>query len=193
MSIRIIEQTSDDLEQYATVPIRFLASSTLKVEWVDGGLRGVSLREVANEEPYWYDYDEHEAPTRWRQWDLSNWAFFAAYEGRARIGGAIVARETAGIYLLEGRSDLACLWDLRVRPDRRGTGVGCLLFEHSCLWATTNGSTMLKVETQNINVGACRFYARQGCRLEAWHPNAYEGLPDQVQLLWYLPLESDAI
>jgi hypothetical protein len=44
------------------------------------------------------------------------------------------------------------------------------------------------VETQNINVPACRFYARQGCVLGAIHPDAYPDLPDEVQLLWWLEL-----
>jgi hypothetical protein len=44
------------------------------------------------------------------------------------------------------------------------------------------------VETQNINVPACRFYAAQGCELRGIHPNTYPELPHEVQLLWYLDL-----
>jgi hypothetical protein len=48
----------------------------------------------------------------------------------------------------------------------------------------------LKVETQNINVPACRFYARQGCVLGVIDRFAYPTLPDEVQLLWYKDLPS---
>ena len=41
------------------------------------------------------------------------------------------------------------------------------------------------VETQNVNVRACRFYARQGFALGAVNRDAYPDLPDEVLLLWY--------
>jgi hypothetical protein len=44
------------------------------------------------------------------------------------------------------------------------------------------------VETQNVNVAACRFYARQGCVLTAVDPFAYPALPGEIQLLWYKDL-----
>ncbi len=46
----------------------------------------------------------------------------------------------------------------------------------------------LKIETQNINVPACRFYARQGCRLSAIVSHAYAEFPDEIQLIWRLAL-----
>jgi hypothetical protein len=44
------------------------------------------------------------------------------------------------------------------------------------------------VETQNINVPACRFYARMRCTLGAIHRYAYPDLPGEAQLLWYRTL-----
>jgi len=49
----------------------------------------------------------------------------------------------------------------------------------------------LKVETQNINVPGCRFYAKQGCELGAIHRYGYAGCPDiahEAMLFWYLEL-----
>jgi hypothetical protein len=46
----------------------------------------------------------------------------------------------------------------------------------------------LKIETQNTNVGACRFYERQGCELRAIHRAAYPQFPEEIQLLWYKDL-----
>jgi ribosomal protein S18 acetylase RimI-like enzyme len=40
------------------------------------------------------------------------------------------------------------------------------------------------VETQQVNVVACRFYQRQGFSLERVAAAAYPSLPDEVQLLW---------
>jgi ribosomal protein S18 acetylase RimI-like enzyme len=51
--------------------------------------------------------------------------------------------------------------------------------------AGTKGCVRLEVETQNVNVPACRFYAQLGCELGAIRRHAYAELPDEVQLVWY--------
>jgi hypothetical protein len=43
----------------------------------------------------------------------------------------------------------------------------------------------LKVETQNINIPACRFYAAQGCHLGGFNLHAYPAEMNEIQLLWY--------
>jgi streptothricin acetyltransferase len=47
------------------------------------------------------------------------------------------------------------------------------------------------VETQNTNVPACRFYARQGCVSGGINRFGYAGCPaaaPEAMLLWYLDL-----
>jgi GNAT superfamily N-acetyltransferase len=100
----------------------------------------------------------------------------------------VVAFDTPTVEMLEGRRDLAVLWDIRVAPEARGQGVGAALFGAAAAWAAARGCRQLKVETQNVNVPACRFYASQGCVLAAIHRFAYPGLPHEVQLLWYRDL-----
>jgi GNAT superfamily N-acetyltransferase len=90
--------------------------------------------------------------------------------------------------MLEGRNDLAVLWDIRVAPEFRGQNIGSTLFAAAQAWALARGARQLKVETQNINVPACRFYARQGCVLRAIERLAYPELPDEIQMLWYKDL-----
>lgn len=104
------------------------------------------------------------------------------------MGGAAVAYDTADLNMLEGRTDLAVLWDIRVSSSVRGQGVGSALFQAAEAWATSRGCLQLKVETQSVNVPACRFYARQGCVLEAVHRGVYPQLPSEIQLLWYKDL-----
>ena len=67
--------------------------------------------------------------------------------------------------MLEGRRDLAALWDIRVSPNARRQGVGSALFERVEAWAGLHGCRQLRIETQNTNVQACRVYERQGCQL----------------------------
>ncbi len=135
------------------------------------------------------DYDVHEAPSTWaRRFDLTNWGLLAAHLRGRRVGGAVVAFRTAGVQMLEGRDDLAVLWDIRVSPEERGHGVGTALFRAVEAWASRKGARHLKVETQNVNVVACRFYARQGCILGVLHRFAYPELPEEAQMLWYKDL-----
>jgi len=180
------------LAAYATVPISFWVRRELAVELVDRGLGGIRLVEQPVEPPYLREYDRDETPLDWPgSFDLSNWAFFLADDPEAPAGAAAVAHNTPGVNMLEGRSDLAVLWDIRVHPDRRGQGVGAALFGEAVAWARERGCTQLKIETQTANIGACHFYARMGCRLGAINRFAYAGDPaaaEETMLLWYLDL-----
>ncbi|MBM3330527.1 GNAT family N-acetyltransferase [candidate division WOR-3 bacterium] len=194
--IDIQEVGADRLPEYARIPIAFEVRSAYRVEPLDPGFR---LVEEPVPEPYVKDYDASEDPDgRVLNWpahfDVSKWGFFIAREGSDDLGAATVAVHTPAVHMLEGRSDLAVLWDIRVRPDRRRHGVGTALFQRAADWAHRRGCHQLKVETQNTNVPACRFYARQGCVLGGINLFGYAACPavaHEVMLLWYLDLRND--
>ncbi len=191
MSVRIEEEPMSRLDAHGGVPIAFLVERILTVSVIDGGLGGITLAELNVDSPWVKDYDaiKGEGPTRWpKRFDTSNWGLIAAYEDEIRIGGAVVAFNSPGLEMLDGRRDLACLWDLRVQPDSRSTGVGATVFRAVEGWSRRRGCRTLKVETQNINFPACRFYARMGCSLGAINRFAYPGLPEETQLLWFKEL-----
>jgi GNAT superfamily N-acetyltransferase len=189
MTIRIVEETPESLPEYEKVPIAFHVESRLRVELIDSGLGGILLREEPVT-PYIKDYDadERNRPNRWPlRWDITKWGLLAAFQDGERVGGAAIVWKTPEINLTESADD-TCLWDIRVHPEYRGRGVGHHLFSHATVWARKRNCRRLMAETQNINVPACRFYARQGCKIGAVNRYAYaEGL-DEVQLLWYLEL-----
>jgi ribosomal protein S18 acetylase RimI-like enzyme len=189
--IEIRPESADSLAAYATVPIAFQVRSILEVQVLDRGLGGFVLVERACDPAWTKDYDafEGDAPTHWpKQWDLTNWGILAAFVDGMRAGGCAIAHNTPGVNMLEGRRDLAVVWDLRVAPEYRGRGVGTRLWRAAEAWTRERRSRILKVETQNINVRACRFYAAQGCVLGAMHRHAYRDFPDEVQMLWYKEL-----
>lgn len=190
VSIEIREESAEALADYARVPISFEVRRVLDIEVLTGGLGGIVLLERTLEVPYVKDYDEADGgPIRWAsRFDLSNWGFFAARSGDRRVGGAAVAFDTRGLYMLEGREDLAVLWDIRVAPEVRVQRVGSALFQAATAWAIARGCRQLKEETQNISVPACRFYVREGCTLGGICRFAYQELPEEVQLLWYKTL-----
>lgn len=191
MGVQIKEQPIDQVDQLSEVPIAFRVDRILEASVNDGGLGGLSLSEIPVEQPWIKDYDaiRDEGPSRWAdRFDISNWGLLTAHEGDRLIGRAVVAYDTAGVHMLEGRSDLAVLWDIRVAPGVRSRGVGTQLFHGAEAWARSRGCRTMKIETQNTNVAACRFYARMGCTLGSIDRFAYSDIPDEVQLIWYKQL-----
>jgi len=180
--LRIGTESPASLPAHEAIPIRFLASSRLCVE----ALRRGEFIELPIA-PFWKDYDVNPADRMTSfasQHDASNWALIAAFDGARRIGGMLLARDTPTVDMLEGRRDLAVMLDVRVHPDARGLGVGKALFAEASRWANENGCTELKVETQDINVGACRFYAAMGFHLAEVNPHAYPPELNETQLIW---------
>ncbi len=189
MDIEIVEESPERFQEYAEIPIRFEVRSLYEVNGDDPG--SVTFVEQAVEPPWIKDYDDikGEGPTRWaKRWDVSKWGMLSAYMKGARVGGCVLAFKTDGVNKLQGRDDVVVMWDLRVRPDCRGCGVGRKLFDAAVRWARERQCLELKVETQNINVPACRFYERQGCRLSSINRTAYDAFPDEVELIWTLAL-----
>jgi RimJ/RimL family protein N-acetyltransferase len=58
-------------------------------------------------------------------------------------------------------------------------------------WARDRRYNSLSIETQNVNVPACRFYAKSGCELAEIRRFAYfhrPDLADEAMLIWQLKL-----
>jgi GNAT superfamily N-acetyltransferase len=183
----IVEETTEVLPEYGRIPISFEVRSVFDVQLLEGGLHGIRLAEHRITHPYVKDYDalKGEGPARWaRRWNIANWGVISAFAGGARMGGCVIAYDTPGVHKLEGRRDIAVLWDIRVAPLCRGKGIGGLLIEAAVAWAKRRNCRMLKAETQNINVPACRFYAKHGFALGVINRHAYTELPDEVEVVW---------
>ena len=195
MAVTVRATGPEILPVYSEIDMRFAVESVLRIDPIDGGLGGMRMVEEPVE-AYVKDYDGivdgEGGPTHWAtRWDISNWGIFVAEDDGRLVGGATVAWNTEGVDMLEGRADIACLWDLRVAPEHRGRGLGRRLFAAAVEFARGKGCTQLKIETQNINVAACRFYARQGARLGCIHRFGYAGcapVAHEALLLWYVEL-----
>lgn len=190
MSLQIREEPLSFLDEHARVPIAFAVDRTLAVSLRSDGLGGILLDERPIDWPYVKDHDgEGEDPTHWPvRFDTSRWGLIAAHDHDRRVGGAVIAFQSGEVWMLEGRTDLAVLWDLRVLPEVRNMGIGSQLFHSVEDWACTRGCRQLKIETQNINVAASHFYRRMGCTLGGINCFAYPARPHEAQLLWFKDL-----
>jgi GNAT superfamily N-acetyltransferase len=188
MSIEVIQEELDHLPAHGQISIAFEVQTVLDLTVADGGLGGFVLSECKLASPYVKDYDSIDGnrPGDWsRCFDITNWTLHSAWIEDRRVGGIVVAFKTEGLDMLERREDLAVIWDLRVTPDLRGRGIGSVLFAAAEAWAKAQGCRQLKVETQNVNVAACQFYAHRRCTLGCINRFAYPLLPKETQLLWY--------
>lgn len=189
MNCTIVEESIDQLQTHGEIPIWFEVQSIFEIEGDDPETATLIEKRLAHSCIKDYDVAAGEGPIRWsKRWDISNWGLLAAYANDRRVGGCVLAFNTYGVHKLEGRDDMVALWDIRVHPDYRGMGAGSQLFEGAIAWSKERHCHELKVETQNINVPACRFYKKQGCRLTAISRGTYEDSPDEIELIWSLTL-----
>jgi ribosomal protein S18 acetylase RimI-like enzyme len=190
-AIEIVVEGADVLAAYASISISYRIVEILDPDSPDDSVAGLpfALRAVGESIVKDYDALPGNNPLDWpARFDVSSWGFLAAYSGNERVGGAVVISQCPDVDMLDGRVDLALLWDIRVAPAARNRGVGPALLAAAESWARLRKAREMKVETQNTNVPACRFYARHGFILRDVHRNVYPDLPGEVQLLWYKDL-----
>ena len=99
-----------------------------------------------------------------------NSIFLGAYDGDACVGLAILQQDFFK-YLY--------LYDLKVNPDCRGKGVGRLLIEAGKKLAVERGYRGLYTQGQDNNLGACRFYLKNGFVIGGLNTNVYKGTPQE--------------
>lgn len=189
MDINIKEVTKRQLVEYAQIPMLLEVASKYELNEINHGLGGIIFNEI-KVEGYIKDLSLYEKPLEWeKEFDLSNWGFFMAYDNDVPIGGATLVYNTKEINLLSNRSDLSVLWDIRVAPEYKSINIGTKLFNHAIEWSIKHNCKQMKIETQNDNVPACKFYEKQGARLGEINKYAYYGEDtDEVMLIWYLDL-----
>jgi GNAT superfamily N-acetyltransferase len=196
MSLSIEAIGPERLAEYASVPSVVEVRSMFVVDESVCGAGRFEFPEQSVPVPYRKNYDSYGqgGPFDWpRRFDVSRWGLWLASAFGDAVGGAAVARSTDGTDILDRRSDLAALWDLRVRPTYQRHGVATALFRAAARWAKSSGWSRLEIETQNVNVAACRFYAKMGCVLDRIDRLAYRQCPeiaDEVMLVWRLDLSS---
>lgn len=198
MHVEIREEPLSHLPQYGRISMAFEVDRIFDVTNAQGGPGNFGLVERPVFPTFVKDYDAEangeNRPATWpKLFDLTNWGILSANCAGECVGGIVIAFRTAGLDMLDGRTDFAVIWDLRVSPVVRRCGVASALFAAAEQWARAKGCRQLKIETQNINVPACKFYARQGCELRAVHRFAYPQLPDEIQFLWYKDLSEGDI
>jgi ribosomal protein S18 acetylase RimI-like enzyme len=174
------------------IPMIVHVSSYFRIEKLNRGLGGLQLVETPVE-PYIKDFctGDDESVTRWERFELSNWAFFMAFDKERPVGAATVASRDKKVNMLSGRDDLAVLWDIRVDDAYKHQGIGQALFDMAVKWSREQGLVQMKIECQNNNVPAVSFYHKQGAELASIDEYASYNEPEyrhETQFIWMLDL-----
>ncbi len=106
---------------------------------------------------------------------------YLAWEDGQCLGHIAVQAEFMGWAYVE---------DLAVRQNSRGRGVGTALIQKAAQWARDRGLAGLRLETQDNNLQACRFYLKQGFQIGGANYLRYHTLPapqrGEAALFFYL-------
>lgn len=192
MVVELVEAGMESLGAYARIPSLVRVASVLVLDAPRGGLDGLALHEEPIASPYTKDYDAHGGPADWpARFDVRHWRVVLAREGREVLAAAALA-DPESVAWPDPTYDALVLWDIRVAAARRRSGLGSSLLQRAAGIARRRGAKRLLVETQNVNVPACRFYAARGCTLAGIDRDAYRGEPDvahEVRLNWTLDLD----
>ncbi|MFH1368430.1 MAG: GNAT family N-acetyltransferase [Elusimicrobiota bacterium] len=188
MKILVEKVTRKNIRDYSKIPIAFDIKSELKCRLVDSGLGGIRLFESRTSRGK-KNYDSFGGPRTWmKRFNTRNWRLFFAVKDNKYAGAAAIACKTPKVHMLADRNDIAVLWDLRIAPEYRRSGIGRALFGKVISWLRKEKLKQLRIETQTNNVAACRFYKKQGCKLAQINTLGYWGHPKvgrETMLLWH--------
>ncbi len=182
---------SEFLRHNEEIPMKVYVTSEYRIEKINNGLGGFLFKEVPVS-PYTIDFGKHAIMSEFeKEFDISNWKFFMAFDDNKPVGAATIVCKTPEVRMLEAREDLCVLWDIRVIEEYKHKGIGQGLFDACKKWSKSQGYKQMKIECQNVNVPACKFYHKQGAVLSMVNEYAYyddEESKNQIQFIWYLDL-----
>lgn len=119
----------------------------------------------------------------------ADWAEYISSPDR-EVFIAYVNGECAGRIRIRKNWNRFCfIEDIAVAARFRGRGIGSGLLASARDFARSAGLRGLALETQDNNLKACRFYAKNGFVLGGADALLYEGFPDsrgELALFWYL-------
>lgn len=185
--IKYEELNVEDIEKYDQISFGYKTNKKYKITKINRGLGGFNIKLV--DTPY-YEKIFDTKTSKWKKYfkDLSNWKIYVAKDNDKLIAGCVIATKTSDCDMLENRTDLAVLWDIRVEEHYQHKNIGQTLFNMALNFCKKEGFKQLKIECQNTNPNAVNFYHKQGAILCGINEYAYPDSPNETQMLWYINL-----
>ena len=109
--------------------------------------------------------------------------------GRAIFLAYLDEKAVGRIVLRKNWNENAYVEDIAVRRRERGHGVGTSLIASAVNWAQEQGLHGLMLETQDVNLLACRFYAKNGFFIGGIDTQLYRNFEEpyrsEIAVFWY--------
>jgi streptothricin acetyltransferase len=174
-NIEIIKLDKAHLSDVNRCNGEFWIESRLRLNCVDSNLQ-YEVVPVAPRMKKRYPVEDRDLST---YLDNPERAIFLAYLDGTLAGQIILRKNWNGYGYIE---------DITVDSAFRRRGIGRLLLAQAADWTRAHGFPGLMLETQDINVAACRLYSACGFSLSGFDQNLYTGLDptcSEIALYWY--------
>jgi len=127
-------------------------------------------------EPYVKRYENDEVDSSYIEGKGK--AIFLFYDDNNCIGNLKLRSNWNGFALIE---------DITVARNHRQQGIGGVLLKKAAEWARQNNLIGLMLETQDVNLSACRFYAKNNFVIGAVDTMLYSNFPtaNEKAIFWY--------
>ncbi|MFW9914028.1 MAG: GNAT family N-acetyltransferase [Candidatus Thorarchaeota archaeon] len=177
MLLNIEQISSENLNDFYRIDNSFKVSSVIELSMVQGEIQ-YEVKEVA--ESWEKKYDEIRDFDPASVIDSETAVIFLAY----------IEDEIAGkIVLKKHWNNFAHIEDIAVDRSFRRQGIGKQLLHRAIRWAREKNFPGISLETQDVNVGACRLYESCGFHIGGFDKSLYKAIDkskDEVAIYWYL-------
>jgi len=169
----IIQMTRSNMHDFNQSNESFIVTGRIIPKYENGHW---TYTEETFSEPYVKQYEKDEIDLSYVE-DNEKAVFFY-YSDNNCVGQIMLSSHWNGYALVE---------DIAVRQDWRHMGVGTALLKKAVEWAKERHFIGLTLETQDVNVSACRFYAKNGFVIGGIDHMLYSSFPtaNEVAVFWY--------
>ena len=177
--MKLIELNKERLIEYKAIEM-------VKEVYEERVYHSLESYEIKSVNPFTIDMNLEEDLSEWMtliNFDKSK--IFAIESSKTLIAGAIIITNSERVNMLKIIPNSACLWDIRVRSDHQGKGLGKMLFNACVHYAKERNKEAIVIETQHNNVSAIRFYESLGAKLYQVNKNHYQGMSEDQLLFVY--------
>lgn len=168
------DKNSSDINKFTS---SFIVDSILKIKCENNSFSYTVEKVPSYEKIYFDDDEEFTNPKDYI--NSKNKIIYLAYKN-GQVVGQIVLRKNWNNY--------AFIEDVRVDANCRGEGLGIRLVECAKEWAKARNLAGISLETQNINVRACKFYESCGFMIGGIDNSVYKGIDSEnheIAMYWY--------
>lgn len=184
LDISIREMTAEDLGCWTDMDDSFIVDSALVLSYIENQFT-YTVKDIPS-----YEKSYSEEPTEQAD-DIDDSEYINNPDQVVYL--AFAEQQAVGRIVLKKNWNRYALIDMiQVDKQFRRHGIGRQLMEQAKRWALERGLPGVMLETQSINVRACKFYERCGFVIGGFDQYVYQGIPaisGEVAVYWYLHFE----